>query len=146
MSIAWVSNDISSSKQYDFLKIILSAALLNVLWVACLYYESLPSLAWNQSSWSSFTWYRWGIHSSHSWVRYRCKFKLRAVGYAEKCIHFAKVLRQNGKILLSMQNKHELTWKCSRYRDTIYQMISLIRNNTIILNTSTSTLVSMDDS
>ena len=42
VSIAWVANDVACRKNHDFLKIILSAILLNVLWVACWYYESLP--------------------------------------------------------------------------------------------------------
>ena len=71
---------------------ILSAPLLNVLWVSCLYYESLPSPScyWNLPPWSSYAW--WDVYATHSlrsmhpilWVRHRCKYKFRAVGYTEE--------------------------------------------------------------
>ena len=48
----------------------------------------------------------------------------------QKSTHFAKVVvlvHQKGKILLSIQNKHELTQRLNIVgRDTIYQMINLI--------------------
>ena len=87
MSIAWVVNDVPCRKYYDLLKIILSAILLNVLWVACWYYESPPSLACKSAVIRFFQVMvcPWQPSRSERW----CEHKLMALGWAKNDAYFS---------------------------------------------------------